>query len=79
MNSRPGGRPSDAWRLVDAGSPLPRVGPLCERTSVPGTGSPAGAALRGVHQALEYGSELLTQDTGVHPVRFPMTAFRGTA
>ena len=63
MNSRPGGRPSDAWRLVDAGSPLPRVGPLCERTSVPGTRSPAGAALRGVHQALEYVSESLTKDT----------------
>ena len=31
---------------VDAGSPLPRVGPLGERTSVPGTGAPAGAALR---------------------------------
>ena len=38
---------------VDAGSPLPRVGPLGERTSVPGTGAPGthpragcGAALR---------------------------------
>ena len=52
-------------RVPDAGLPLSRVGPLKERTSVPGTGSPAGAALRGVHQALEYGSELLTQDTSL--------------
>jgi hypothetical protein len=32
--------------LVEAGSLLPRVGPLGERTSVPGTRSPARAALR---------------------------------
>jgi hypothetical protein len=32
--------------LVDAGSLLPRVGPLRKRTSVPGTRSPARAALR---------------------------------
>ena len=32
--------------LVEAGSLLPRVGPLGERTSVLGTRSPARAALR---------------------------------
>ncbi len=42
----PPDRPSDAWRLVDAGSPLPRVGRHRTATSVPGTGSPAGAASR---------------------------------
>jgi hypothetical protein len=39
-------RPSDTWRLVDAGSPLPRVGRHRTAASVPGTGSPAGAASR---------------------------------
>jgi len=39
-------RPSDAWRLVEAGSPLPRVGRHRPAASVPGTGSPAGAASR---------------------------------
>jgi len=42
----PPDRPSDAWRLVDAGSPLPRVGLQRTAASVPGTGSPAGAASR---------------------------------
>jgi len=34
------GTPTLFGRVPDAGSPLPRVGPLRERTSVPGTGSP---------------------------------------
>jgi hypothetical protein len=38
--------PSDAWRSVDAGSPLPRVGHHRTVASGPGTGSPAGAAFR---------------------------------
>jgi hypothetical protein len=42
----PPDRPSDAWRLVDAGSPLPRVGRHRPAAFVPGTGSPAGAASR---------------------------------
>ena len=42
----PPDHPSDAWRLVDAGSPLPRVGRDKTAASVPGTGSPAGAASR---------------------------------
>ena len=42
----PPDRPSDAWRLVDAGSPLPRVDRHRTAASVPGTGSPAGAASR---------------------------------
>jgi hypothetical protein len=42
----PPDRPSDAWRLVAAGSPLPRVGRHRTAASVPGTGSPAGAAFR---------------------------------
>ena len=43
----PPDRPSDAWRLVDAGSPLPRVGRHRPAASVPATGSPAGAASSG--------------------------------
>lgn len=46
MYPGPLGHPSDAWRLVDASSPLPRVGRHRTAASVPGTGSPAGAASR---------------------------------
>ncbi len=42
----PPDRPSETWCLVDAGSRLPRVGRHRTAASVPGTGSPAGAASR---------------------------------
>jgi hypothetical protein len=61
--SRPPDRPSDAWRPVDSGSPLPRVGRHRTATSVPGTGSPAGTASRvgpggGTDAAIGYVTEL---------------------
>ena len=45
LPGRPG-PPLDPGRLVEAGSPLHRVGPPRPRPSVPATGAPAGAALR---------------------------------
>ena len=52
------GPPLGRLAPVDAGSPFPRVGPLCERTSVPGTGSPADAASRGDPGDLGYPANL---------------------
>ena len=51
----PPDRPSDAWRLVEAGSPLPRVGRHRTAASVPGTGSPGTRAKDGCGAASRVG------------------------
>ena len=77
----PPDRPSDAWRLVDAGSPLPRVGRPRTAASVPGTGSPAGAASRVGPGDLNLCGQLAGQHLTVeHLIVFvPATTQRGIA
>ena len=52
----PPSRPSDAWRLVDAGSPFPRVGRHRTAASVPRTGSPGTHPQDGCGAASRVGS-----------------------
>ena len=77
----PPDRPSGTWRLVDAGSPLPRVGRPRPAASVPGTGAPAGAASRVGPGDLTLCGQFVGQHHAVeHVVEFfprPMRRLRG--
>jgi hypothetical protein len=66
------GPPFAAWRLVEAGSRFPRVGRHRTAASVPGTRSPAGAALRETLAALAgaVGRWSMTQGLGVGCVKY---------